>query len=133
MINPTHIDLQVLGASLFGVGQVLFEELVWDEGGALTNPNLSDYMIPSFLDVPRQFTQTVLETPDSIEVHGIGETSLPAIAPAVANAVSQALGVRVTSLPLTPERVLKLIRERDQGDGNSSRAGGPRVQQGVAS
>jgi CO/xanthine dehydrogenase Mo-binding subunit len=131
MINPTHIDLQVLGASLFGVGQVLFEELVWDEGGALTNPNLSDYMIPSFLDVPPQFTQTILETPNSIEVHGIGETSLPAIAPAVANAVSQALGIRVTSLPLTPERVLRLIRERDEARGGLSAGGEAPVQQEV--
>jgi CO/xanthine dehydrogenase Mo-binding subunit len=133
MINPTHIDLQVLGASLFGVGQVLFEELVWDEGGALTNPNLSDYMIPSFLDVPPRFTQTVLETPDSIEVHGIGETSLPAIAPAVANAVSQALGVRVTTLPLTPERVLRLIHERDAGGGQAAVTRPVRTQQEVVS
>jgi CO/xanthine dehydrogenase Mo-binding subunit len=132
MINPTHIDLQVLGASLFGVGQVLFEELVWDEGGALTNPNLSDYMIPSFLDVPPQFTQTILETPNSIEVHGIGETSLPAIAPAVANAVSQALGIRVTSLPLTPERVLRLIRERDEARGAATGNGNARIHEEVA-
>jgi CO/xanthine dehydrogenase Mo-binding subunit len=113
MINPTQCELQVQGAALFGLGQALFEELVYDEQGTLTNPNLSDYMIPSFLDVPAQFGQTILETPGSIHVHGLGETALPAVAPAVANAVSRAVGVRVLDLPLTPEKVLRLIRARD--------------------
>jgi CO/xanthine dehydrogenase Mo-binding subunit len=129
MINPTHCELQVLGASLFGVGQALFEELVWDEHGTLTNPNLSDYMIPSFQDVPRRFGQTMLEVPGSIDVHGLGETPLPAVAPAIANAVAQATGIRVTQLPLTPERVLRLLRGRDTArDGAPAAAadgGGP--------
>ena len=124
MINPIHCELQVLGASLFGVGQALFEELVWDEQGVLTNPNLSDYMIPSFLDVPRAFGQTMIEIPDSIDVHGLGETPLPAVAPAIANAVAQALGVRVVDLPLTPERVLRLIHERDRGAPGGGRGAG---------
>jgi CO/xanthine dehydrogenase Mo-binding subunit len=112
MINPTQCELQVQGAALFGVGQALFEELAWDEHGTLTNPNLSDYTIPSFRDVPVGFGQTILETPGSIDVHGLGETALPAIAPAVANAVSRAVGVRVTDLPITPQKVLALLRER---------------------
>ena len=93
--------------------QALFEELVWDEQGVLVNPNLSDYMIPSFLDVPGHVGHTVLETPGTTEIHGLGETPLPAVAPAIANAVAQALGVRVVDLPLTPERVLRRIHERD--------------------
>jgi CO/xanthine dehydrogenase Mo-binding subunit len=113
MINPTSCELQVEGASLFGLGQALFEELAWDEQGTLTNGNLADYMIPSVLDVPTVFGQTILETPGSIDVHGIGETPLPSIAPAIANAVANAIGVRVNRLPITPERVLRLIRERD--------------------
>jgi CO/xanthine dehydrogenase Mo-binding subunit len=113
MINPTQCELQVQGAALFGLGQALFEELIYDEAGTLTNPNLSDYMIASFLDVPREFGQTILETPGTIHVHGLGETALPAVAPAVANAVSRAVGVRVLDLPLTPEKVLRLIRSRD--------------------
>ncbi|HYH91736.1 MAG TPA: molybdopterin cofactor-binding domain-containing protein, partial [Candidatus Saccharimonadales bacterium] len=113
MINPTQCELQVQGAGLFGVGQALFEELIWDETGQLLNPNLSDYMIPSFLDVPRGLTETIMETPGTIDVHGLGETALPTVAPAVANAVSRALGVRLTDLPLTPERVLRAVRARD--------------------
>src|SRR5262249_9494722 len=53
IINPRLCELQVEGSALFGLGQALFEELAVDEQGRLTNPNLSDYMIPSFEDVPR--------------------------------------------------------------------------------
>ncbi len=112
-VNPTQCELQVVGAALFGVGQALFEEIVWDEAGQLLNPNLSDYMIPSFLDVPPEIGLTLLEEPDAVHVHGIGETALPSIAPAIANAVSRATGVRVRDLPLTAERVLTLLRQRE--------------------
>jgi CO/xanthine dehydrogenase Mo-binding subunit len=120
MINPTQCELQVDGAALFGLGQALFEELVWDEAGQLTNANLSDYMIPSFRDVP-ELDETILETPGTIEVHGLGETGLPAVAPAVSNAVSRALGIRVTDLPLTPERVLRAVRARDAAAAEAAR------------
>jgi CO/xanthine dehydrogenase Mo-binding subunit len=113
VINPTGAELQVDGAALFGVGQALFEELVWDEAGQPLNPNLSDYMIPSFLDVPGELSKDLLETPGTLDVHGLGETGLPGVAPAVGNAVSRALGIRVADQPLTPERVLRAIRERD--------------------
>jgi CO/xanthine dehydrogenase Mo-binding subunit len=109
-INPLQCELQVEGASLFGVGQALFEEILWDDSGQLTNPNLSDYMIPSFQDVPTRLSVTVLEE-DTDVVHGIGETALPSIAPAVGNAVARALGVRLRQLPLTPERVLRAVHE----------------------
>jgi CO/xanthine dehydrogenase Mo-binding subunit len=121
MINPTQCELQVQGAALFGVGQALFEELLWDDAGHPVNANLSDYQIPSFMDVPRELSETILETPGSIDVHGLGETGLPAVAPAVANAVSRAIGVRIADLPITPERVLRAIRERD-----AAHAGGDR-------
>jgi CO/xanthine dehydrogenase Mo-binding subunit len=120
MINPAQCELQVQGAALFGVGQALFEELVWDEDGNLANPNLSDYMIPSFLDVPLVLDQAILETPGSIEVHGIGETALPPVPPAIANAVSRALGIRVLDLPLTPEKVLREIQRRDSAEHGSA-------------
>jgi CO/xanthine dehydrogenase Mo-binding subunit len=106
MINPTQCELQVRGAALFGVGQVLFEDLVVDDAGVAVTTNLADYMIPSFLDVPRTFDETILETPDSTDAHGIGETGLPAVPPAIGNAVARALGARIRDLPLTPERVL---------------------------
>jgi CO/xanthine dehydrogenase Mo-binding subunit len=108
MINPLQCELQVEGAATFGVGQALFEEILWDENGNLTNPNLSDYMVPSIHDLPAEFGETVLET-DTLEVHGIGETGLPSVMPAVGNAVSRAIGTRITSIPLTPEKVLRAL------------------------
>jgi CO/xanthine dehydrogenase Mo-binding subunit len=115
-INPLQCELQIEGAALFGVGQALFEEILWDESGQLTNPNLSDYMIPSFLDVPGSLGETILET-DTLEVHGLGETGLPTVAPAVGNAVARAIGARLHDLPLTPERVLRAIDARVSGGG----------------
>jgi CO/xanthine dehydrogenase Mo-binding subunit len=106
MINPLQCELQVEGAATFGIGQSLFEEILWDEAGNLTNPNLSDYMVPSILDLPLEFGETVLET-DTLEPHGIGETGLPSVMPAVGNAVARAIGARIRDLPLTPEKVLK--------------------------
>jgi CO/xanthine dehydrogenase Mo-binding subunit len=113
MINPLQCELQVEGAATFGIGQSLFEEILWDENGNLTNPNMSDYMVPSILDLPEQFDETVLEI-DTLEVHGIGETSLPSVMPAVGNAVSRAIGKSMTSIPLTPEKVLRAMN----GDNN---------------
>jgi CO/xanthine dehydrogenase Mo-binding subunit len=107
MINPTQCELQVRGAATFGLGQALFEELLSDDAGTVINANLADYTIPSFLDLPAGLDETILETPGTIEAHGIGETGLPAVPPAVANAVARAIGARIADLPLTPEKVLR--------------------------
>lgn len=106
MVNPRLCELQTEGSTFLGLGQALFEELVYD-GGQLVTQNLADYMIPSFGDVPHRVESAILERAGAGEVHGIGETSLPPVAPAVANAVYNATGVRITDLPLTPEKVLR--------------------------
>jgi CO/xanthine dehydrogenase Mo-binding subunit len=111
VVNPRLAQLQIEGSTLFGVGQSLFEEMIYD-GGQLVNPNLSDYMIPSFEDVPARLSVAAIEHPDAGEVHGIGETSVPPVMPCVANAVYNATGVRITELPLTPEKVLKALQEK---------------------
>ncbi|MBI4492054.1 MAG: xanthine dehydrogenase family protein [Chloroflexi bacterium] len=111
-INPRFCELQVEGSALFGLGQALFEEVVLDTDGRIANPNLSDYMIPSFEDVPHELTTYVLESAHTKEVHGIGETAVPPIRPAIGNAVNRALGTRIFDLPLTPERVLRALQEQ---------------------
>jgi CO/xanthine dehydrogenase Mo-binding subunit len=111
VVNRLTAELQNLGNIVFGVGSALFEELVYDQG-QLVNPNLSDYLIPSFLDLPEQMTHDLVERPGA-EIHGLGETALPVIPAAVGNAVARAIGARVTELPLTPERVLRAIRARE--------------------
>jgi CO/xanthine dehydrogenase Mo-binding subunit len=97
---------------IMGLGSALFEELVYDEGQPLTT-NLSDYLIPSFLDLPATLSHDLLECPGA-EVHGLGETALPPVPAAIGNAVARAIGACLTQLPLTPERVLRALRATRQ-------------------
>jgi CO/xanthine dehydrogenase Mo-binding subunit len=109
VINPVQAELQTEGNVAFGIGQALFEEMHFD-GGQLQNGNLGDYMIASFEDMPRTLGVGLLEHPEAGVVHGIGETSLPPVMPAIGNAVFRATGVRITDLPITPEKVLAGLR-----------------------
>jgi CO/xanthine dehydrogenase Mo-binding subunit len=111
VINPVQAELQTEGSVVFGVGQALFEEMVFD-GGQLQNGNLGDYMIPGLADMPRGLSVSVLEEPAGNEIHGLGETSLPPVMPAVGNAVARATGVRIQDLPITPEKVLRGLHEQ---------------------
>jgi CO/xanthine dehydrogenase Mo-binding subunit len=109
VINPRLCELQIEGASIIGMGQVLFEDLVQDTNGSITNPNLGDYMIPSFEDVPARMTVHLLEPHGVTEVHGIGETSIPPVRPAIGNAISRAVGHHFLDLPITPEKILRAL------------------------
>lgn len=111
VINPVQAALQAEGNLAFGLGQALFESLVYD-AGQLQNGNLGDYMVSYLRDMPPAFGTKSVGTPDG-EIHGIGETGLPAVMPAICNAISRATGVRITSLPATPERILRGLRERE--------------------
>jgi CO/xanthine dehydrogenase Mo-binding subunit len=115
VINPLLSELQVQGATTFGLGQVLFEELAVDTNGSITNPNLSDYMIPSFEDVPAQLTVHLLEPHGVTDVHGIGETAIPPARPAIGNAISRAVGTHFLDLPITPEKVLRALDQQKSG------------------
>ena len=110
IINPVQAELQTEGNVAFGLGQALFEEMLYDHG-QLQNGNLADYMIASIEDLP-EIHLDVLEHLEADEVHGIGETSLPPVMPAVGNAVYRATGVRIKDLPITAEKVLRGLRER---------------------
>ena len=87
---------------IMAIGTALFEGLTFDQG-QVVGPNLSDYNIPCALDCAA-VTETILEV-EGAEVHGLGETALPPVPPAIGNALAS-LGYRPTQLPLTPERVL---------------------------
>lgn len=115
VVNPRMSQLQLEGSACFGIGQALLEEIHLDSGHVL-NANLSDYMVPSFRDVPAEIGSVLLEHDEpGGEVHGIAETSLPPVMPAIANAVHDATGVRITDLPLTAEKVLRGLKELEQG------------------
>jgi CO/xanthine dehydrogenase Mo-binding subunit len=84
--------------------------------GQVVNASLADYKIPGLLDLPRELATSVVEVPHDdgpFGAKGVGETGIFSPAPAIANALYDAVGIVVTELPLTPERVLRAIREAD--------------------
>jgi len=112
VINPTLASLQMEGNVAFGVGQALLEEMVYD-GGLLTNPNLSDYMIPSFKDLPASYDSVILEdSAGQAEPHGLGEGTTAPVPAAIGNAIFNATGVRIYDLPITPEKILRGLRKK---------------------
>ena len=123
IINPVQCELQTEGNVAFGLSQALFEAMVFD-GGQLQNGNLGDYMISSGPDMPRELSVLVLESRDRHEIHGVGETSLPAVMPAIGNAIFRATGVSVPDLPITPEKILRGLRAQREGQPETVRVGG---------
>ncbi|MDQ3695726.1 MAG: xanthine dehydrogenase family protein molybdopterin-binding subunit [Chloroflexota bacterium] len=122
VLNPVLVRQQNEGNVIFGLGPALFEEYVWDQG-QMVNPNLSDYMIPSFLDVPDQLTSVALTSDDpAADVHGVGEMTVPPVAPAIGNAIFHATGARIYDLPMTAERVYRAIHEAANGDATEHEA-----------
>ena len=110
-INPQQVEGQDEGASMQAIGHTMFEEMVYEDG-QLLNPNLIDYRIPTFADLPDVFETILIENEDGpgpYGAKGIGEGGIVAVAPAVANAVYNATGVRIKDLPLTPERVWRAL------------------------
>jgi CO/xanthine dehydrogenase Mo-binding subunit len=117
MINPLIVDGQMVGGMVQGLGAALLEELVYDEGGQLLTTTFMDYLLPTAAELPAEVVVRVTETAPSpgnpLGVKGAGEGGIIAVPAAVANAVENALapfGVTVTTLPLSPDRVLGLLR-----------------------
>jgi CO/xanthine dehydrogenase Mo-binding subunit len=112
VVNPRMAQLQNDGNVIFGLGPALMEEIVYD-GGQATNPNLADYAIPSIRDIPTELISACIES-EAGAMHGIGEMTLPPVAPAIANAIEDAVGVRIKDLPITAEKVLRGLKENSQ-------------------
>ena len=111
-INPKIVETQLSGAALMQLGFSMFEKMHID-GGQVTNASLADYKIPGMNDVPLVMEN---ETVDSIQENGpfgakgVGELATFGVSPAIANAIDDAVGVRLTELPLTPEAVFRALR-----------------------
>jgi CO/xanthine dehydrogenase Mo-binding subunit len=105
VVNRAGAELQNEGSMLMGLGTTLFEAVEFADG-QVTNANLSDYNVPAFGDLPR-LTHDLIER-EGAEVHGLGETALPPVPPAIGNALAT-LGAHVTELPITAERVLEAL------------------------
>jgi len=112
-INPKNVEGQIEGGTVQGIGMALMEEQVIKEGITL-NPDLTGYLIPTSMDTPH-FTTRLVENEDSegpFGAKGIGEPATIATAPAIANAIYDAIGVRIFDLPITPEKILKALKEK---------------------
>jgi CO/xanthine dehydrogenase Mo-binding subunit/aerobic-type carbon monoxide dehydrogenase small subunit (CoxS/CutS family) len=113
-INPQQCDTQEKGAAVQGIGQALFEETVYEDG-MLLNPNLLSYRLPTMTDLPEEFTSIVFENgngPGPYGAKGIGESGILTTPSAIGNAVFRAVGVRLTDLPLTSEKVWRALKQQ---------------------
>jgi CO/xanthine dehydrogenase Mo-binding subunit len=112
-INPTLAEGQIEGGVLQGLGYALTEDMTADKNGAIRHSELSTYIIPTSADEP-EIIPIIIEDPfpdGPYGAKGFGEQPLMGIAPAVANAVFDAVGVRIRTLPVSPEKVWKALNE----------------------
>ncbi|MBI4257474.1 MAG: xanthine dehydrogenase family protein [Thaumarchaeota archaeon] len=111
-INPMLVDGQIHGAVAHGIGIAFYEDLQWDQDGQLINPTFMDFHIPTSVEVPPDVGSIPIESfcPASPGGHrGMGESGTIAAPATLAAAVSDALGIRVKELPMTPERLANLV------------------------
>ena len=123
IINPRLAQSQLEGGILQGIGFALFEERVLDERlGLPLNPTMHDYKVPTMADLPR-IEAFLVEGADVVANHtgakGVAEPPIIGVAPAIANAVADAIGVEITDLPLTPWRVLDALSRAREGTPSS--------------
>jgi len=112
-LNPLHTAGQVHGAVVAGLGYALSEELIL-EGGRIVNPTYADYRMPA-ADITPAVEAILVAVPSAgapYGARGVGETSIGPVAAAIGNAVYDAVGVRIRDLPITPEKVLKALKEK---------------------
>jgi CO/xanthine dehydrogenase Mo-binding subunit len=115
-VNPQLCRVQVHGGTIMGLSTALYEEIQLDRGRVL-NPNFTDYKIPTIANTP-PISSFILETAEAdgpYGLRGIGEQPMISVAPAIANAVADAVGIDPRTFPLTPERVYKAIKEKEAG------------------
>lgn len=120
-INPKGVEGQVEGGVVQAVGQALMENFELDNGKT-SSGNLAKYILPTSLDVPKVKTK-IVEDPDPLSplgAKGIGEPAMVPTAPAIMNAIYDAVGVRIKSLPATPEKILSALREKQRKSLNKS-------------
>ncbi|MDX8482702.1 xanthine dehydrogenase family protein molybdopterin-binding subunit [Mesorhizobium sp. VK24D] len=116
-VHPTYVEGQYQGGAAQGIGWALNEEYIYGKDGRLQNPGFLDYRIPVCSDLPMIDTQ-ILEIPNPNHpygVRGVGETSIVPPLAAIANAVSNAVGVRMTHIPMSPPRILAALEAEREG------------------
>jgi CO/xanthine dehydrogenase Mo-binding subunit len=110
-VNPLNVTGQIEGGVSMGLGYALSEEVVVQRGG-IRNPQFTDYIVPSAMDVP-EIVSLIVESEEPtgpFGAKGVGEPALLPTAPAIMNAVAAATGIRVTQIPITPGTLLNLMK-----------------------
>ena len=113
-VHPAYVEGQIQGGTVQGIGWALNEEYVYDAKGAMLNSSFLDYRMPTTLDLPMIET-VMIEVPNPrhpFGLRGVGEAPIIPPLPALANAVSNAIGVRMTNLPLTPAAILEAMKKK---------------------
>jgi carbon-monoxide dehydrogenase large subunit len=117
-INPKLVESQIEGGVHMAIGFYLNEEHLYNERGEMSNCNFGDYRLPTVLDMPKNANVHSLIKPDPLPdgpygAKGMAESIVIPVGPAIAEAIYKAVGVRVTGYPMTAERILKLIKEKE--------------------
>ncbi len=118
VLNPQALKGQMYGALAQGIGYALYEE-VRSQEGKIMNPNFRDYKIPSIQEMDFPIDLEFIETNDSFGpfgAKGVGEPGLVPTAPAIANAIYNAVGIRIRDLPITPGKILEALKSKTPGE-----------------
>jgi CO/xanthine dehydrogenase Mo-binding subunit len=113
-INPRIVETQLSGAAIMQLGFTLFEKMQFDDRGQLRNASFAEYKIPGLLDLPAEILNEAVvaeQRSGPFGAKGVGETGTFGVSPAIANAIHDAVGVRLTSLPMNPEAVWEKLEE----------------------
>jgi carbon-monoxide dehydrogenase large subunit len=117
-INPDLVNGQIIGGLVQGLATALYEDMRFGPGGKLLNSGFTDYKIPTAMDIPDQIVPIIVEVPQPdgpFGARGVGEHTMIPAAPMMANAIADAVGLRLTTMPLTAEKVaMGLARARTE-------------------
>jgi len=114
-INPRIVETQLSSGAIMQLGFSLFEKMLFDAEGQLRNASLAEYKIPGFLDIPEHITNEAVvaeQRNGPFGGKGVGETATFGVSPAIANAIHDAVGVRLTELPMNPEAVFMAMQKK---------------------
>ena len=120
VINPIQIRGQITGGAMMAIGATLCEEIKYDTNGKCSNALFSKYRFPNIKDMPKKWTVICHETPGVIGpfgARGIGEHPTIGPAPSILNAIYDAIGVDLFEIPITPEKMKKILEERSNAQG----------------
>jgi putative selenate reductase molybdopterin-binding subunit len=119
VINPMQLKGQVEGAVAQGIGWALYERIVLDDTGTIVNPQFRNYRIPAYADIPRSeiFFADTHDSTGPLGAKGMGECPINPVAPALANALADATGIRFRDLPFRPDLIYKPIFEKHGAEG----------------